>query len=167
MAVDASEEDTSAMSEAFIVQPGQGRHLDLGTFEALVLATSAETSAEYTLLQVQGEPPEFGPPLHIHRDCAEAFYVLEGEYRMYVGERQQSCPPGTFVYVPRDTPHTFKVISPGPGRKLVLFSPAAMLGYFEELSAAQAAGEPTVELLEAIGGRNNVEVVGPVPDTYL
>ena len=106
-------------------------------------------------------------PLHIHPDCAEAFYVLEGEYLMYVGERQQRCPPGTFVYVPRDTPHTFKVISPGPGRKLVLFSPAAMLGYFEELCAAQAAGEPTVELLEAIGRRNNVEVVGPVPDTYL
>jgi mannose-6-phosphate isomerase-like protein (cupin superfamily) len=155
------------MSKAFIVQPGQGRYLDLGTFEALVLATSLETSAGYTLLEVRGEPPEFGPPLHIHHDCAEAFYVLEGEYLMYVEDRQQRCPPGTFVYVPRDTPHTFKVISPEKGKKLVLFSPAAMLGYFEELSAAQAAGEPTVEVLEAIAGRNNVQVVGPVPDTYL
>ena len=156
-----------AMSQAFIVQPGQGRHLDLGTFEALVLATSAETSGEYTLLQVQSEAPDFGPPLHIHRDCAEAFYVLEGEYLMHVEERQARCPPGTFVYVPRDTPHTFKVISPDPGRKLVLFSPAAMLGYFEELSTAQAAGEPTPELLEAIARRNNIELAGPVPETYL
>ncbi len=32
--------------------------------------------------------------------------------------------------LPRDTPHTFKVVSAIPGKKLVLFSPAAMLAYF-------------------------------------
>jgi mannose-6-phosphate isomerase-like protein (cupin superfamily) len=126
------------MNEAFIVLPGVGRRLDLGNFEALVLATAAQTSSEYTPLQVQGEPPDFGPPLHLHRDTAEAFYVLEGEYLIYVQDRQQLCPPGTFVYVPRDTPHTFRVVSAIPGKKLVLFSPAAMLGYFVELAAAEA-----------------------------
>jgi hypothetical protein len=48
------------MNEAFIVGSGEGRHLDLGNFEALVLASAAQTSSEFTLLQVQGEPPEFG-----------------------------------------------------------------------------------------------------------
>jgi len=157
----------SYMSEAFIVGPDQGRRLDLGNFEALVLATAAQTSSEFTLLQVQGEPPDFGPPLHLHRDTAEAFYVLEGEYLMYVQDRQQLCPPGTFVYVPRDTPHTFKVVSAIPGKKLVLFSPAAMLAYFEELAAAEAAGNATPEVLDAIAARNNMEMLGPVPDTYL
>jgi hypothetical protein len=38
------------------------------------------------------------------------------------------CPPGTFVYVPGNTSHTFKVVSAVPGKKLNLFSPAAMLG---------------------------------------
>jgi hypothetical protein len=56
----------SDMSEAFIVVPGEGRRLDLGNFEAIVLATAAQTSNEFTLLQTQGEPSEFGPPLHIH-----------------------------------------------------------------------------------------------------
>jgi mannose-6-phosphate isomerase-like protein (cupin superfamily) len=155
------------MSEAFIVGPSQGRHLDLGNFEALVLATAAQTSSEFTLLQVQGEPPDFGPPLHLHRDTAEAFYVLAGEYLMYLKDRQQLCPPGTFVYVPRDTPHTFKVVSAIPGKKLVLYSRAAMLAYFEELAAAETAGNATPELLDAIATGNNVEMLGPVPDTYL
>jgi quercetin dioxygenase-like cupin family protein len=93
--------------------------------------------------------------------------VLEGEYLMYLKDRQQLCPPGTFVYVPRDTPHTFKVVSAIPGKKLVLYSPAAMLAYFEELAAAEAAGNATPELLDAIAARNNVEMLGPVPDTYL
>jgi mannose-6-phosphate isomerase-like protein (cupin superfamily) len=157
----------SDMSEAFIVVPGEGRRLDLGNFEAIVLATAVQTSNEFTLLQTQGEPSEFGPPLHIHRDAAEAFYVLEGEYLMYVDDRQRLCPQGTFVYVPRGVPHTFKVVSTGPGKKLNLFSPAAMVGFFEDLAAAESAGTATPELLDTIAARNHMDVIGPVPDTYL
>ena len=155
------------MNEAFIVRPGEGRRLDLGNFEALVLATAVQTSNEFALLQVQGEPPDFGPPLHLHRDAAEAFYVLEGEYLMHVAGHQSLCPAGTFVYVPRGTPHTFKVVSTVPGKKLTLFSPAAMIGYFEELAEAEAAGRPTPGLLDTIAERNNMDVIGPVPDSYL
>ena len=157
----------ATMSEAFIVPPGQGRLLDLGNFEAEVLATSAQTSGEFSLLQTQSEPPEFGPPLHLHRDAAEAFFVLEGEYLMFIEEQQTLCPPGTFVYVPRATPHTFKVVSEGPGKKLNLFSPAAMVQYFEELADAEATGSVTPELLDQIAARSNVEVLGPVPEGYL
>ena len=155
------------MSDAFIVQPGDGRLLDLGNFEAIVVASAEQTVDAFALLQTQGEPHDFGPPLHIHHDAAEAFYVLEGEYLMFIEETQAVCPPGTFVYVPRGIPHTFKVISTGPGRKLNLFAPAAMVGFFEELAVAEAAGTPTPELLDAIAARNAMEVVGPVPDTYL
>jgi mannose-6-phosphate isomerase-like protein (cupin superfamily) len=155
------------VTEAFIVQPGAGRRLDLGTFEAIVLASSAQTSGEFTLLQTQSEPPDFGPPLHIHHDAAEAFYVLSGEYLMYVEDRHEHCPQGTFVYVPRGMPHTFKVVSADPGRKLNLFAPAAMVGFFEELAQAEARGGATPELLAAIAAHNNMEVVGPVPDAYL
>jgi mannose-6-phosphate isomerase-like protein (cupin superfamily) len=155
------------MSEAFFVMPGEGKRLDLGNFEAIVLATAAQTSNEFTLLQTQGEPPEFGPPLHVHRDAAEAFYVLEGDYLMYVDDRQRLCPPGTFVYVPRGVPHTFKVVSAVPGKKLNLFSPSAMVGFFEDLAAAESAGTATPELLDAIADRNHMDVIGPVPDTYL
>ena len=155
------------MDEAFIVEPSEGRLLDLGNFEAVVLATADQTGGEFTLLQTQHEPPDFGPPLHTHQDAAEAFYVLEGEYLMYLEDRQRVCPPGTFVYVPRGTPHTFKVVSIGPGKKLNLFAPAAMLAFFEELAAAEAAGTATPELLDAIAARNNMDVLGPVPESYL
>jgi mannose-6-phosphate isomerase-like protein (cupin superfamily) len=122
----------ASMTEAFIVQPGAGKRLNLGNFEALVLASAEQTANEFTLLQTQHEPTDFGPPLHIHHDAAEAFYVLSGEYLMFVEDRQERCPPDTFVYVPKGVPHTFKVISREPGTKLNLFSPAAMAGFFEE-----------------------------------
>ncbi len=155
------------MSEAFIVPPTEGRRLDLGGFEAVVLATNTQTSGAFALLRTQNEPAGFGPPLHVHRDAAEAFYVLEGEYLVHIEGREQLCPPGTFVYVPQEVPHTFRVVSAGAGQKLNLFSPAAMVGYFEELALAEAAGTATPELLDSIAARHQMDVLGPVPDTYL
>jgi mannose-6-phosphate isomerase-like protein (cupin superfamily) len=155
------------MTEPFIVQPGEGRLLDLGNFEGVVLADALATSGAFTVLQTQGEPPGFGPPLHVHRDAAEAFYVLEGTYMMHVEQRQELCGPGSFVYVPPHVVHTFVVVSQEPGKKLNLFSPAAMVGFFEELAEAEANGEATPERLAEISERNHMGIVGPVPDTYL
>jgi mannose-6-phosphate isomerase-like protein (cupin superfamily) len=155
------------MSPSFVVLPGQGHLLDLGNFKAEVPASTDQTSGEFSLLMTQSEPPGFGPPLHRHHDAAEAFFVMDGEYLMFLDEDQQLCPPGTFVYVPRGTPHTFQVTSPGPGKKLNLFSPAAMVGFFEDLAAAEAAGTATPELLDRIAGRHDMEVLGPVPESYL
>lgn len=155
------------MDMPFVVLPGEGRLLDLGTFEALVIAEGDQTEHAFSLIQTRHEPPGFGPPLHLHRDAAEAFYVLEGSYLMYTDERQDLCPPGTFVYVPRRVPHTFKVVSQEAGRKLNLFSPAAMVGFFEALSHAETNGGATPDLLDRIADENDMEILGPVPDSYL
>jgi mannose-6-phosphate isomerase-like protein (cupin superfamily) len=157
----------TVVSEAFVVPPGEGRRLDLGNFQVEVLAASAQTAGEFSLLQTQDEPPDFGPPLHLHRDASEAFFVLEGEYLMFIEDEQALCPPGTFVYVPRSTPHTFRVVSARPGKKLNLFSPAAMTHFFEALAEAEATGSATPELLDQIATSSQMEVLGPVPATYL
>lgn len=155
------------MTTPFVVPPDEGRLLDLGNFEALVIAEGHQTEESFSLIQTRREPPGFGPPLHRHRDAAEAFYVLEGTYLMYTEDKQDLCPPGTFVYVPRGVPHTFKVVSGEAGRKLNLFSPAAMVGFFEALSHAETNGEATPDLLDRIAEEHDMEVLGPVPDSYL
>ncbi len=76
-------------SDAFVLQPGEGRAIDLGGFLMTVKATSDSTDDAFTLLEAE-EPPHFGPPMHIHRDAAEAFYVLEGEYIIFIGDRSAS-----------------------------------------------------------------------------
>lgn len=155
------------MSGAFVVRPGEGTLFDLGNFEALVIADGSQTEESFSLIQTRREPPGFGPPLHRHRNAAEAFYVLEGTYLMFADDRQDECPPGAFVYVPRGVPHTFKVVSEDAGRKLNLFSPAAMVGFFGALSQAEANGDATPDLLDRIAEEHDMEVLGPVPDSYL
>jgi hypothetical protein len=50
-------------------------------------------------------------PLHTHRREDEIWYVLEGEIRFVVGEEARVAGPGAFVYIPRNVPHTFQVLS--------------------------------------------------------
>lgn len=152
-------------STAFVLRPGEGRHIDLGNFGMSLKAGGDETGGAFSLLEA-AEPPDFGPPLHVHRDCAEAFYVLEGEYRIFIESDEHACPAGSFIYIPAGLVHGFRV-GPRPSRKLNVYTPAAMVGYFEELSAAITTGEADAARLDAIARRHAMEVVGPVPEGYL
>ena len=149
---------------AVVLGPREGRSIDLGNFKMSVKATADETSSAFTLLEA-AEPVGFGPPMHIHHDAAEAFYVLAGEYLIFLEDRQFICTAGSFIYIPIGLRHGFRV-GGVPSRKLNLYSPAAMVGYFDELSAAITAGGPSTDL-DAIAGRHGMEVVGPVPEGYL
>ena len=156
---------TEGRGAAFILRPGEGRSIDLGSFGMSVKATHDDTNGLFTLLEAQ-EPAGFGPPLHIHRDAAEAFYVLEGEYIICIDGREEPCPAGSFIFIPAGIPHGFRVGGVA-SRKLVLFAPAAMLGYFDELAAAVSAGEADPDLLSEIARRYAMDVIGPVPEGYL
>ncbi len=150
---------------AFVLAPGEGRSIDLGGFGMTVKATAADTGGAFTLLEAE-EPPGFGPPLHIHHDAAEAFYVLEGEYVIFLDDREFTCPAGSFVFIPAGLPHGFRV-GAASSRKLNLYLPAGMIGYFDDLSAAIRCGEVDENALDDIALRHSMEIVGPVPDGYV
>ena len=130
-----------------------------------VKATAEQTDGAFTLLEAQ-EPPDFGPPMHIHRDASEAFYVLAGEYVIFLGGEEHPCPAGSFVFIPAGVPHGFRV-GAVPRRKLNLYSPAAMIGYFDELSAVLTQGDANPDVLADLADRYGMEVIGPVPEGYL
>ena len=144
--------------------PGDGRQIDLGAFSMCVKASSDETGGLFSLLEAE-EPAGFGPPLHIHHDAAEAFYVLDGEYIIFLGDREVTCPSGSFIFIPAGSPHGFRV-GTKPSRKLNIYVPAAMVGYFDELSAATANDQLDPAALSAIAARYAMEVIGPVPEGY-
>ncbi len=128
-----------AARTAFVLGPGEGRSIDLGNFAMVVKASADDTGAGFTLLEA-AEPAGFGPPMHIHHDAAEAFYVLAGEYVIFLEERELVCPAGSFIYIPAGVRHGFRV-GDVSSRKLNLYAPAGMVGYFDELSGALASGD--------------------------
>ena len=152
------------VTRPIIRRPGDGRSIDLGNFGMSVKASADDTGHAFTLLEAD-EPPGFGPPMHIHHDAAEAFYVVAGEYIIFVRDDEFRCPAGSFIYIPAGVPHGFRV-GPAPSRKLNLYTPAAMVGYFDELSAAIAKGDGDADL-SGIAERHGMEIVGPVPEGYV
>ncbi len=152
------------MGRAFVLRPGDGRSIDLGGFRMLVKATQDDTNGLFTLLEAD-EPANFGPPLHVHRDAAEAFYVLEGEYLLFIEGREFPCPAGSFIFIPAGIEHGFRVGGVA-SRKLNLYAPAAMVGYFDDLSAALKSGRVEPDALYAIALKYGMEVRGPVPEGY-
>ncbi len=149
----------------FVLAPGDGRLIDMGNFTMVVKATGDDTGAAFSLLEAT-EPPGFGPPMHVHHDAAEAFYVLDGEYVIFLEEREYVCPTGSFVYIPAGLRHGFRVGGVA-SRKLNLYTPDAMVGYFDELKALLAVPDPDPKRLDEIAGRYGMEVVGEVPESYV
>jgi len=149
----------------YVLLPGEGRAIDLGNFAMQVKATDQDSGGAFTLLEAT-EPPDFGPPMHIHHDAAEAFYVLEGEYVIFIEDDEFRCPTGSFVYIPAEIRHGFRV-GKVASRKLNVYLPAAMVGYFDDLSGAMSRGEADERELAEIAQRHAVEVVGQVPEGYL
>lgn len=150
---------------AFALMPGRGRLIDLGEFEMLVKADAASTGGVVSVLEAT-EPPGFGPPIHVHHDAAEAFYVLEGEYVMHLDGEEFRCPAGSFVFIPAGVKHGFRV-GEVPSRKLNFYFPASMTGYFDDLAAALGRADVTDDELASIAHTHSMEIVGPPSQRYV
>jgi quercetin dioxygenase-like cupin family protein len=116
----------------FALEEGEGNARWWGGGLATIKVTGNETGGLYSLVEVL-EPQGARAPLHLHRKEDEAFYVLEGEMTFRIGEEIIEARPGSFVFGPRDVPHTYTVDS-GPARLLFLLSPAGFEGFIEEIS---------------------------------
>jgi mannose-6-phosphate isomerase-like protein (cupin superfamily) len=145
--------------------PGEGRPIDLGEFAMTVKASSEATGGVVSVLEAE-EPPGFGPPIHVHHDCAELFYVLAGEYVMVLEDSEVVCPAGSFVFVPQGARHGFRV-GDVPSRKLNVYLPASMIGYFDDLAAALGREGVGEDELAAIASAHRMEIVGPPSERYV
>lgn len=152
-------------SEPYALGPGEGRVIDLGDFGVTVKASEKETAGVVSVLE-NDEPPGFGPPIHVHHDCAEAFYVLAGEYIMHLDGREVVCPAGSFVFIPRGVRHGFRV-GDVPSRKLNFYFPASMVGYFDDLAEVLHRDTVSESELAGIAEAHQMEIVGPTSERYV
>jgi mannose-6-phosphate isomerase-like protein (cupin superfamily) len=131
----------------------------------LIKARAADTGGALGLVEAslfEG----FGPPLHVHHREDEAFYVIEGEIRFRRAEEEFVAGPGSWVWGPRDIPHTFRVESE-QARGLILVTPGGFERMFEVGGVpVSESSEPPVkqydpEHTERISKQFYFEVIGP------
>ncbi len=136
-----------------------------------VLATikaSSDTTAGRVAVIEHLAPQGAGSPLHVHHREDEWFYVTEGALTFWVGGDVIEASAGSFVYGPRDIPHTFLVSSP-QARFLLVTEPAGFENFMRTM------GEPAATLtippplappsdlapLVAAAAEYGIEILGP------
>ena len=158
--------ETANQPRAVVVGPGEGESVWFLNSRMTLKADAATTGGRYGLIE-SIIPPGFSPPLHIHHREDESFYVLEGHLRLQCGDDTYEAQAGSFIFLPRDVPHSFLVEGDTPARMLTIETPGGGERFFVD-AGRPAAGEglPSaaavdVEMLRRVGNAYGSEVVGP------
>lgn len=117
--------------EAHIVLSGKDSFGETHSgFGGLLFKVSTQETGGNLFVIEHNDMRHGGPPLHLHLEQEEWFYVMEGEFLFQIGEKQATLRPGDSILGPRRVPHTFSVAGTRPGRMLIAFSPAGKMEHF-------------------------------------
>lgn len=119
-----------------VVVAGEGTRWSILTDQVRVLATSDQTDERYELFEVSG-PRDSGPPPHSHA-WGEAYFVLEGDVEVCMGERTVLAGPGAFVQCPGGSIHTYQIKSEA-ARMLVITDRRGASAFFHDLARVAPA----------------------------
>jgi len=147
---------------------GEGEALWFLGALATIKASSESTAGRVAVIDFLA-PRGRGTPLHVHHRDDEWWYVTEGELTFWVGGQVINAPAGSFVYGPRDIPHTFTVASE-EARFLLATEPAGFFDAFMRAAGEPAARReippaptepPDIAGLAALAATYGMEILGP------
>ena len=133
-----------------------------------IKASGAETGDAFAQF-LTDDPLGTAPPLHVHHSEDEAFYVLDGEVTVLVGDERIDLRTGDYGFAPRGIRHTW-IVRSERARMLVTLSPAGLEEAFVSLGVPVTGAEPPAatvlpephELIRLFAGYG-VEILGPPP----
>ena len=126
------------------------------------------------VVEVRSAQGGVAPPLHVHAQHAEAFFVFEGELTFRLEDGEHKAERETWVFIPPEVVHTFAVTGDEPAHFLDLHVPSfgfgdfvrglhaarnenelrAVRAAFDQQSAPEyAAGDPGLAVLRRTGGK--------------
>jgi quercetin dioxygenase-like cupin family protein len=158
----------STPAQLIVSSPGSSKAFSAVGDRYVILANGEQTGGAYCLADAT-VPPGGGPPPHYHTREEETFYVTAGDITFTVDGREVIGTTGTFVQIPRGTPHAFKNKTAEAARMLITWVPAGfekfMAEFATELPSADAPPIPPqpgeIEKLLAIAPRYGIVMLPP------
>ena len=158
-----SESTTQSSARAFLQSADEATTVELLGGSISVRVRDEDSAGTIALVEqrVPGGYP--GPPLHIHPDFDELFYVVEGELTLRAGDEMRDVGVGGIAFVPRGVPHTFANRSDRPAHSLVIVTRAGHERYFDALIELvhSSEGMPSIEAIGALNEAHGTVIVGP------
>jgi quercetin dioxygenase-like cupin family protein len=159
-------QDSSELQDTTAVRSGEGEARWWFGQLAIIRATAADTHGQFTLVEVTCGPG-YQAPLHVHHREDEAFWILEGDLTLQIGESTIEAGAGDYAFGPRDIPHRYTVGTKGC-RMLFIVTPGGFEGLVRDMSQPAASrtlppasdAEPDMEQIRAIAIKHNCELLG-------
>jgi quercetin dioxygenase-like cupin family protein len=123
---------TTQPLEAVAVRHGHGEPRWWFGQLAEIKATAADTGGKLAIVEVACAPG-FEAPLHVHHREDEAFWILDGDVTLYVGEETIEASAGDYAFGPRDVPHRYTAGDAGC-RMLFICTPGGLEDLVRDMS---------------------------------
>jgi quercetin dioxygenase-like cupin family protein len=155
---------TTQTLEAVAVRNGEGEARWWFGMLAEIKATAADTGGRLTIVEVTCAPG-FEAPLHVHHREDEAFWILEGDVTLYVGDQTIEASAGDYAFGPRDIPHRYTVGDAGC-RMLFICTPGGFEALVRDMSEPAAERKlpppgppPDLDWVQAIANKHGNELL--------
>jgi mannose-6-phosphate isomerase-like protein (cupin superfamily) len=143
-----------AFMSASIVKAGERALLNVLGMPLRFLCDSRETGGAWSLFEEE-VPFGMGPMPHRH-DWDEAYYILDGEVDFEIDGQLVTSRTGDFIYLPRNTVHSFKGASSSSARVLIFAAPAHASAFFEEVNSEVRSLPEDLAKVPEIGARHGI-----------
>ncbi|MCB0209981.1 MAG: cupin domain-containing protein [Anaerolineae bacterium] len=142
-----------------LVAPGEARVYDhIGGENMTILLSAQDTNGSFAMF-IDEVPPAAGPPMHIHHNEDETFYILEGQLDITIKGETFTAPAGGTAFLPKGIPHTFHNSSEQTARALVVLTPAGLENFFIEIEPLVIQAEPNMAAILTVAAKYGIEVV--------
>lgn len=117
------------------------------------------TSGILTFVQIA--PPGGGVPMHIHHNEDECIYLMEGSLRFQLGDEAFDVAEGDTVFMPKGTPHGFRITGDKPAHILFTLATTPESRYVDMFNGLVGLAPNDFDKIVEVCGRNNVEFLTP------
>ena len=151
-------------NKGFKVKSGEARfgiHYKMKgvTLNMLDIKISGKDTENQLIVFVQtGLTPKGGPPLHIHPNQDEWFYIIDGEYLFQVGDDKYQMKAGDTIFLPRNVQHAFVQLTE-KGKVIVSYLPAGKMEDFFAVTDKWTS-PPSKEEVSKVFAEHGMQVVG-------
>jgi len=105
--------------------------------------SSAVTTGDYDLVEIETPPNTPGPPPHVHQKYTEFFLVTEGEVEFMLNGEAKVLKAGASVDIPPGSTHTYRNASSEPCKMVNIHSPKGFIEFFKTIGVS--ANEPQAQ----------------------
>lgn len=162
-----SDQEVAAVTTAVVDSPENEQSQAWWFLDTLVVEHRCAPGMDIVVLEMD-LPAGSSPPLHIHDDLDDTWYILDGQMVVRCGDEELFVGAGHWVSMPRGVPHTFRVVGEEGARILLVHDNPSFRDFIRDVSSPAAARVvpiqplfPPMEELARIAASHDVRPVGP------